>query len=128
MVIDTSALIAIVKGEPEAEDFGRRIAADPRPRISAVTLVEAHLALSRQPELRQLLLELIMKAGIETVAADATIAGTARLAADRYGRGSEAKLNFGDLFSYATAKALQAPLLFKGNDFIHTDVEIAATR
>lgn len=128
MVVDTSALIAIVKGEPEANDFGSRIAIDPHPRISAVTLVESYLVLSSQPELRQLLFDLIIKARIETVVVDEKIAGLARLAADRYGKGTRAKLNFGDLFSYATAKALPAPLLFKGDDFVHTDVEIAASR
>jgi ribonuclease VapC len=125
MVIDTSALIAILRGESEAHDFARWIALDARPRMSAVTLVEAHLVLRARPQLRQLLIKLIEEGGIETVAVDEKIANLARLASDKYGKGSRASLNFGDLFSYATAKALQSPLLFKGNDFVYTDVEIA---
>lgn len=128
MVIDTSALIAILKREPEADEFMQLIAAEPHPRVSAATLIEAHLVLRTQPELRRWLADLIMKGGIETVAVDEQIAELATLAADRFGRGSRAKLNFGDLFSYATAKALQAPLLFKGNDFLYTDVEIAVPK
>jgi ribonuclease VapC len=126
MVIDTSALIAIIRGEPEARDFARCIAVDARPRISAVTLVEAHLVLRAHPQLRRLLIELIQEAGIETVTVDEKIANLARLASDRYGKGSRAGLNFGDLFSYATAKAFHVPLLFKGNDFAYTDLEMAA--
>lgn len=128
MVIDTSALIAILNGEPEAHEFLQLIVLDPRPCISAATLIEAHLVLTGRPEIRQQLAELIVEAGIEAIVVDEKIVGLARQASDRYGKRSPAKLNFGDLFSYATAKALQAPLLFKGNDFNHTDVEIAATR
>ncbi|MGH9639514.1 MAG: type II toxin-antitoxin system VapC family toxin [Bryobacteraceae bacterium] len=125
MVIDTSALIAILNGEPEAHDFLQRIVLDPRPCISAATLIEVHLVFTGRPEIRQQLAELIVEAGIETVVVDEKIAGLARMASDRYGKGTRAKLNFGDLFSYATAKALPAQLLFKGDDFVYTDVEIA---
>lgn len=123
MVIDTSALIAILMGEPESQVFSRKIALDESPCISAVTLVETHLVLRKRARLIGLLEEFMRAAEIEIVPVDPTIAALARWASDHYGRGTKANLNFGDLFSYASAKKLRAPLLFKGDDFGATDIE-----
>lgn len=126
MVIDTSALIAILRVEPEAEAFKSRIAVDERPCVSAASLVEAHIVLRRNsPPLIRVLSRMLEVAGAEIVPVDREIAQLANWAYDKYGRGTQANLNFGDLFSYATARKLNMPLLFKGQDFIHTDIESA---
>jgi ribonuclease VapC len=125
VVIDTSALAAILLAESDAEAFMREIVLAPQPCMSAATLVEIHLVVRNSPALRARLDRLIEAAGIEIIPVDRDIAGLARIACDRYGKRRPANLNFGDLFSYATAKMLNMPLLFKGDDFVYTDVEIA---
>jgi len=126
MVIDTSAVIAILRSEEEAENFLTLIADAPvKPRMSAVSLVEAGLALS-DSEYDLLIHRLIPQLEIAIVQFDAATAFLAIEASRRYGKGrgkSKARLNFGDCCSYATAKALAMPLLFKGDDFLHTDIE-----
>lgn len=128
MVIDTSAAIAIVRAEEEAEGFLTVIAKGmDKPRMSAVSLVEAGLALS-DTEYELLTQKLIPQLEITIVKFDAAIAVLAINASRAYGKGrgiSKAQLNFGDCCSYATAKALGMPLLFKGDDFAYTDVQRA---
>lgn len=127
MVIDTSAFVAILRPEPEAVEFVEILAlSDERRVTSAVTLVEAGLVLSRE-ELDLLRHRLIPQLRIAIISLDETLANIAIEAAYRYGkgRGRKARLNFGDCCSYATAKALRMPLLFKGSDFLHTDIEPA---
>ncbi len=125
MVIDSSALLAILLDEPERREFNERIEADPRRLISAATLLEASIALeSRSGEFAGRELDLfIHRAGFEVVPVDQDQAEIARAAFRRYGKGRHAAgLNFGDCFSYALAKATAEPLLCKGSDFAQTDL------
>ena len=127
MVIDTSAFVAILRPEPEAVEFAEILAfSDERHVTSAVTLIEAGLVLSRE-ELDLLAHRLIPQLRISIISFDENLANIAIDAAHRYGkgRGGKAQLNFGDCCVYATAKALRMPLLFKGSDFLHTDIEPA---
>jgi ribonuclease VapC len=128
MVIDTSAIMAILLNEPERRHFNEKIEAAERRLISAVSLVEASLVIeARTGEAGGAELDRFLhRAGIEVMAADRDQAELARVAWRRYGKGRHrAALNFGNCFSYALAKAMREPLLFKGADFIHTDIEVA---
>lgn len=130
MVIDTSALLCILLGEPEAEQYARRLAmADSVNVTSAVTWFETMLVItSRRGDAgQQNLTSLLDLAHIEILPVDAHVAQIAYQAWLRYGKGRHpAGLNFGDCFSYALAKQRAEPLLFKGEDFSKTDV-LAAT-
>lgn len=129
MVIDTSALIAILKGEPERIRLSKAIVAADECWISAATLVEAGILMEGQHGEggARRLDELISQTGIETVPLTAAHVVFAREAFRRFGKGRHpARLNFGDCFSYALAKALGEPLLFVGEDFAATDVGVAA--
>jgi ribonuclease VapC len=129
MVVDTSALIAIMLLEPEAERFAKAIA-DARPRlISAANLLEAWIVIESRlgPAAGGDVDEFVVDVGlgIEPVTLDQI--RVARRAYRTYGRGNHpAGLNFGDCFAYALAKTTQLPLLFKGDDFARTDVTPAA--
>lgn len=128
MVIDTSALVAILFDEPERPRFIAAIAADPRRLMSAVTLVECALVVeARRGEPAGRELDLLMhRAAVNVVALDGHQAEAARVAWRRYGKGRHpAALNFGDLFSYALARTAAEPLLFKGEEFARTDVAVA---
>lgn len=124
MVVDTSALAAILLGEPEAAHFIERLAEADDPLISAATLVEA----SRVLEVKlgsagaRDLDALLSTAQVRVVAVDESQARIAREALRRFGSGRR-RLNFGDAFAYALAQAKERPLLFKGDDFAATDVE-----
>jgi ribonuclease VapC len=125
MIVDTSALIAILRSEKEAESFTRKILASSSVRISAGTLVEARIVAERDGGAKELE-ELIALCGIEVMSVDATQADIAIDAFRRFGKGRhKASLNFGDLFAYALARAEGAPILFKGEDFAHTDLSPA---
>lgn len=128
MIIDSSALIAIVKNEGEAERFARMIEEAPVCRISAVNWMESGILLDRQINGvagREFDL-LVSEAGIIIESVTPRQAALAREAYLIYGKGRHAAgLNFGDCFSYALSKAYKEPLLFKGNDFTQTDVLIA---
>ena len=130
MVIDTSALIAILQDEPERRAFNEAIEAAERRAMSVASFVEASMVLEAQygqEGVRDLDL-FIAKAGIELVAVDADQAHVARTAFRLYGkRRHPAGLNFGDCFAYALARTLDEPLLFKGADFSLTDVAIAVS-
>ena len=125
MVIDTSALAAILFDEPERRSFNEKIEADPVRLLSAASFVEAALVIeARLGETGGRELDLFLhRAGIEVVAVDADQAESARRAFRRYGKGRHpAGLNFGDCFAYALAMARGEQLLFKGSDFTLTDV------
>ena len=127
MVLDTSALMAMLLGEPSAERIIAAVEADTRRLVSAATVVEASLVmLGRYGEAGDPLLDRLLRSlGAEVVAVDEEQVALARDAALRYGRGrSPASLNFGDCFSYALAVARDEPLLFVGDDFPKTDVEV----
>jgi ribonuclease VapC len=126
MVIDTSAIIAILLQEPEALVFADAIAKSQTRLISTATVLEATMVLeSRLGELGRRELDLFLYATkAEIIAFDAEQLVLARQAFRRFGKGKHpAGLNFGDCFSYALAKATGNPLLFKGVDFAQTDVE-----
>ncbi len=125
MIIDTSAIIAILRDEPERASFNDVISQAGSRHMSAATFVEASMVMASMQGydgLRDLDL-LIATAGIEIVTVDVDQAHIAREAFQRYGKGrSPVGLNYGDCFSYALAKATGLPLLFKGTDFSGTDI------
>jgi ribonuclease VapC len=132
IVIDSSAIIAIFRQEDGAERYARSIAADDDPIMSAANLVETSIVLRGlkriAPEKAEQWLDEFMKAAgirIEPVTADH--AQAARSAHLKFGKGTGhgAALNYGDCFAYALAKAMDAPLLCKGDDFPLTDISIA---
>ncbi len=126
MVIDTSALIAILESEPQAAIITEAIAQDPVRLLSAISLVETSIVIEnrRGNAGKQELDRLLQKAAIEIMEVTAEQAEVARIAYRKYGkgRGHPAQLNFGDCFSYALARVLEQALLFKGDDFNKTDI------
>lgn len=126
MIVDTSALIAILRAEEDAPQFAAVLSSSDRTAISAGTLLECSVVIQRigEPSL-EIELEMLMKrTQIGVVAFDEAQANIARQAYRDYGKGSghPARLNFGDCFAYALAKSRAEPLLFKGGDFRRTDV------
>jgi ribonuclease VapC len=125
MVIDTSALIAILIGEPEAESFSRAITDDPKKLISAFNALETGIVLeAKKGEASGRELDLLLhRARIEIVSMNEDQMELARLAWRNYGKGNHpAGLNIGDCCAYALAKYCGEPLLFIGNDFKQTDI------
>lgn len=129
MILDTSALVAILRAEPEALAFAQVIAAAKTRRISAVSYVEAAAVIDSSGDAvaSRRLDELLEEAGVVIEPVTAEQAQLARAAYRDFGkgRGHRAKLNFGDCFSYALARACREPLLYKGDDFTHTDMRSA---
>lgn len=125
MVLDTSALLAVLLNEPEAEAFRLAIEADPVRLLSAATLVETSIVIeARVGEAGGRELDgMLQKADVEVVPVDGEQAELARHAYREFGKGRHAAgLNYGDCFSYALAQSSGEPLLFKGGDFAKTDV------
>ncbi len=125
MVIDTSALVALLGMEQEAARLAHAVEADALRLLSAAALVEASIVLeSRQGEAAVRELDLLLaRAGVQIEPVTAEHAELARQAWRQFGRGRHpAGLNYGDCFSYALSRATGEPLLFKGNDFPLTDV------
>ena len=129
IVVDSSAIVAILFREPMAEPLLSCLEADPNPLMSVANYVEAGQVLAqRHPESpeRGLMLfhDLLDRAGISLAPIDETQAREALKARVRYGRGfgHPARLNYGDCFAYALAKTRDLPLLFIGDDFTHTDI------
>lgn len=130
MVIDTSALIAILFGEPEALSFTRVLADETLKLISSFNALEAGIVVeARKGEAGGREFDLLMhRAQIELVAMNADQAELARAAWRKYGKGNHpAGLNIGDCCAYALAKYSGEPLLFKGDDFSQTDIQPAVT-
>jgi ribonuclease VapC len=129
MVVDTSALIAILKNEPERDRFIEAIGEADERLMSAFNLFEARTVLFRRGGTSMLgeLAALVRRSGIEFWPFDVAQAGHAFRAYQRFGKGSghPAQLNLGDCAAYALATSQGLPLLFKGNDFPHTDVRPA---
>jgi ribonuclease VapC len=126
MILDTSALVAILRDEPDARRYADAIEFSETRRLSAASYVEAGAVIdgAHDPIASRRVDELIERGGIKI---DPVTASQARLAREAYrdfGRGSghPAGLNYGDCFAYALAKATGEPLLYKGNDFGHTDL------
>lgn len=129
MVIDTSAIVAIARGEPEAAIFAKLLEQTPGKLIAAPTYLECAFVMAViAPKTGMLFLRDLVSDTLMSVVAfgprELDAAVEARLRFSR-GLGHAAKLNFGDCFSYALAKTRNLPLLFKGSDFLHTDVEPA---
>lgn len=129
IVLDTSAVVAILRNEPERDRFVETIlAANPR-LMSAVSLQEAGMVIAGRlgdEAMWEPLDALLVRLDVEIVAHDAALASIARAAFIRFGKGRHsARLNFGDCASYALAKAHGVPLLFKGEDFAQTDIAAA---
>jgi ribonuclease VapC len=125
MVLDTSALLALLLDEPEAEDFRAAVEEDTTRLVSAATLLETALVIEARKGERggQELDTLIQKAEVLVVPVDAEHVFEARRAYRRFGKGRHAAgLNFGDVFAYALARTAGEHLLFKGDDFAKTDV------
>jgi ribonuclease VapC len=128
IVVDTSALVAVVTGETAGERCVEILGSAQAISVSAVSLVEAGIVLESRhgPTVAGELDLLIQALQIMVVPVDAAQAAIARQAYRLYGKGRHpAALNFGDCFSYALARLSVAPLLFVGNDFNQTDIEAA---
>ena len=126
MILDTSAIVAILQDEPESPVFARALE-DNRPvRVSAANWLEAAVVVdgNRSPALSRRFDEFLREAGVEIEPVTAQQAKLAREAYRAFGRGSghPAHLNFGDCFAYALAMEKDEALLFKGKDFANTDV------
>jgi ribonuclease VapC len=126
MVIDTSAVLAWLKEEPERERIAKALKVAPLCRISAVTVLELHIVVRgrESPSTLEKLERFLKGSTIVVIPFDACQAELADTAFLRYGKGQghKAQLNFGDCAVYALAKFLNEPLLFVGNDFAQTDI------
>ena len=129
MILDASAVIAILRNESEAAEMAQAIEQAEHRHMSAVNYVEAAAVIdgSRDPIASRRFDDLLQEAEITIEPVSENQARIARAAYRDFGKGSghPAKLNFGDCFAYALAKVRKEALLFKGDDFRHTDVIIA---
>ena len=128
MIIDTSAVLAVLFGEPDAGRYEEAIAAAWPRRMSVVALLEAAMVVEGRggAAAGQELDTLLERSEIELAPVTPEHANAARRAWRRFGKGNHpAALNFGDCFAYALAKTAGEPLLFKGEDFSRTDIEAA---
>ena len=133
MVIDASALVVMLTGEPEADAFADRVEASREPITSPIAIFEAVAAIRRKhhcsvSDAREALEGFLTAAGITLVAITDKEAELSLEAFNLYGKGTghPARLNMGDCFSYALARSCDMPLLFKGDDFSRTDIASAA--
>ncbi len=130
MILDSSAIVAVLRAEPEAPEFTEAITSAAKCRVSAVSYVEAAIVIdsSKDAIASRRFDDFFRVSGIVVETVTPRQAEIARHAYRDFGKGRhKAGLNFGDCFSYALAKELDEPLLFKGDDFRHTDVEPAKT-
>jgi len=129
MIVDSSALVAIIRHEPDASGYALALARADRLSMSAANWLEAAVVVdsAHDPVASRRFDELVRTTGIDVVAVTASQARLARHAYRDFGRGSAspARLNFGDCFAYALAVEEGEPLLFKGEDFVHTDLAVA---
>lgn len=124
IVVDTSAIIAVLTQEADYESVAARLNAAPQRFVPATALVETTMVLTRlHRDPRSVLNRYIAAAKLDIVPIDAPVAAAAQQAFLTFGKGRHrARLNLGDCFSYAAAKVLGYPLLFVGNDFAQTDI------
>ncbi len=128
MIVDTSAIIAVLRDESDADELVTFMVKAPTCRISAANYLEAAIVVdnNNNPVLSRRLNDLLRDLKMEIEAVTVVQAETARQAYRDFGKGRHrAGLNFGDCFAYALAKEKDEPLLFKGDDFRHTDIEVA---
>jgi ribonuclease VapC len=128
MIVDTSAIVAILRDETGAESFANAIAGAKIRRVSVVSYVEAAAVIdgSRNPIASRRFDDFFREASFTIEEVTVEQAKIAREAYKDFGKGSghPAQLNFGDCFAYALAKAMSEPILFKGQDFNHTDLTL----
>ncbi len=131
MIVDTSALVAILRAESDAATYAAALAGTTSARISAANYLETAVVIdgARDPVASRRVDDLLSVAGLVVEPVTAEHAVIARAAYRDFGRGSghPARLNFGDCFAYALARATGEELLFKGDDFVHTDIRAAVT-
>ncbi len=130
MILDTSALLAIFLREPEAEQFAHSIEQAQVVRMSVASYLEAAMFVDRRgDEIRRAMLDIFLEEfAIQLEPITLKQAGFARQAYFSFGKGRHlASLNFGDCFTYALAKEWREPILFKGDDFSHTDIGLIYT-
>ena len=128
IVVDSSALLAILEGESDPTKYAEALADCDAPLLSAATLIEAGIVMVNRhgPRAAAKLFSLIEESGIEVQDVTSRQARPAIEAFTRYGKGRHrAGLNYGDCISYALAKSTGLPLLYKGNDFAQTDLVAA---
>ncbi len=128
MIVDTSAIVAVLFGEPERDEYERAITDARHCRMSVANFLEAAMVVEARGDAGSAhdLDRFVEEAPIELVPVTVDHARRARDAWRRFGRGNHpAGLNFGDCFAYALAEATREPLLYKGEDFARTDVETA---
>ena len=130
IVVDSSAVVAILEREDDSASYARVIQDADNLTMSAVNAHECAVVLRRRrgPEGERILWLFLADNGVQILPFDEEQARKASEAFGRYGKGIDpkARLNLADCAAYALAKSLSAPLLFKGDDFIHTDIEVAA--
>jgi ribonuclease VapC len=128
MLVETSAIVAMMMEEADAEALLEQVDSSERPVTTIINAFEATLSVGRKLRDHTLSAELVpqflQSAGIEMIGVDASLYPAVTAAYLRFGKGTghPAKLNFGDCFSYAFAKQAGVPLLYKGNDFAKTDL------
>ena len=131
MFLDASAIVAVLAREPDWEVLALKIAPPRQVIVSPLAIYEAVLGLVRsqscEVETAEILVDQFLKqAGAALVSIDESIGGIAVAAFSRFGKGRHrAALNMSDCFAYACAKHHRVPLLFKGDDFVHTDIRVA---
>ena len=129
MIVDTSAVVAVLKAEDDADLYAGALARATAPKLSAATFVELSVVVdaTRDPVLSRRLDDVLAVAEVTVEPFTPEHAALARQAYRDYGRGTghPARLNLGDCFSYALARATGEPLLFKGDDFSATDLRSA---
>lgn len=134
MMIDATAIVAILNSEPDADMLAGAIDAAEKRFTTPVAVLEATAALMREhdwsgEEAASIVREFLATASVEVVAITESVTKGAVRAYEKFGRGRHpAQLNLNDCLVYASAKELKTPLLFKGNDFLWTDIENALTR
>lgn len=129
MILDSSAILAILRQEPDAARFAKAIEAAPVRRVSAANYVEAAAVIDaeRDPIASRRFDDLLQRADVEIAAVTPEQARLAREAYRNFGRGSghPAKLNFGDCFAYALSVSMDEPLLCKGEEFLKAGLSVA---
>ena len=126
MIVDASAILAVLLREPEGHDFMQTLAGEQELSMSPINYLEACVRLMRRKEDPGTVDELMALSAIRLADVTAEQAKFAREAYERFGKGNHpAQLNLGDCFAYALAKVRGEPLLFKGDDFRQTDIEPA---
>jgi len=128
VILDSSAIVAVLRAEPEAPEFATAIESAGNCRVSAVSYVEAAVVIDsgKDPIASRRFDDFFRASHVAVESVTPSQAVVARQAYRDFGKGRhKAGLNFGDCFAYALAKERDEPLLFKGGDFRHTDVEVA---